>query len=104
MVEILTGDLLVKPAQKFALVVAEFNEFITLKLAEGAIKCLVRHGARESQITQVMVPGCFEIPTVARELAQSGKYSAVICLGCVIKGQTDHYDHVAGQASRGVGA
>lgn len=103
MVDTLSGDLVVKPSQRFALVVAEFNEMITLKLAEGAVKCLVRHGAKESQITQVMVPGCYEIPTLAKELAASGKFAAVICLGCVIRGQTDHYDHVATQVSRGVG-
>ena len=104
MVDVLTGELIVQSGQKFALIVAEFNELITLKLAEGAIKCLLRHGAKENQIVQIMVPGCFEIPTVARAVTQSGKYSAVICLGCVIRGQTDHYDHVAGQVSRGVGA
>ena len=104
MVETLTGDLVVKPSHRFVLVVSEFNSFITSKLAEGAIQCIQRHGGKESQITQVMVPGAFEIPTVAKELAKSGKYAAVICLGCVIRGQTDHYDHVAGQVTRGVGA
>ena len=104
MVETLSGDFVVKPAHRFALVVAEFNEFISRRLADAAVDCLLRHGAKESQIVQVMVPGSFEIPTVARELAKSGKYSAVICLGCVIRGQTDHYDHVASQVSRGVGA
>lgn len=104
MVETLSGDLVVKPGQRFALVVAEFNRFITIRLAEGAVECLLRHGAKESQIRQVMVPGCFEIPLFAKELAAGGKYDAVICLGCVIRGETDHYDHVAGQVARGVGA
>ena len=104
MVEVIAGDLVVRPSQRFALVVAEFNRFITGKLAEGAVECLLRHGAKESQVTQVMVPGAFEIPLVAKELAKSGKYAAVICLGCVIRGETDHYDHVAGQVARGVGA
>ena len=104
MVETLTGELVVKPSQRFALVVAEFNRFITEKLAEGAVDCLLRHGAKESQVIQVMVPGSFEIPLVARELAKSGKYAAVLCLGCVIRGETDHYDHVAGQVARGVSA
>jgi 6,7-dimethyl-8-ribityllumazine synthase len=103
-VESLSGELVVKPAQRFALVVAEFNRLITMKLAEGAVDCLLRHGAKESQITEVLVPGSFEIPLVARELAKTGKYAAVLCLGCVIRGETDHYDHVANQVARGVGA
>ena len=102
--ETLSGDLIVKPAQHFAIVVAEFNRFITVRLAEAAVDCLLRHGAREKQITQALVPGSFEIPLVAREMAKTGKYAAVICLGCVIRGETDHYDHVAGQVARGVGA
>jgi 6,7-dimethyl-8-ribityllumazine synthase len=104
MVECLSGELVVHPSQRFALVVAEFNELITKKLAQGAVDCLVRHGAKESQILQTMVPGSFEIPLVARELAKTGKYAAVLCLGCVIRGETDHYDHVASMVARGVGA
>jgi 6,7-dimethyl-8-ribityllumazine synthase len=103
-VESLAGELVVKPTQRFALVVAEFNRLITTKLAEGAVDCLLRHGAKESQITEVLVPGSFEIPLVARELAKTGKYVAILCLGCVIRGETDHYDHVANQVARGVGA
>ncbi|MGN6367042.1 MAG: 6,7-dimethyl-8-ribityllumazine synthase [Phycisphaerae bacterium] len=103
MIETLSGDFLIKPNARFALVVAEFNSFITSKLVEGAVDCLLRHGGKESQITQVKVPGAFEIPTIAKTLASSGKYSAVICLGCVIRGQTDHYDHVTRQVSTGVG-
>ena len=104
MVESVVGDLFVKPKQRFCLIVAEFNEFITTRLAESAIECLTRHGAKEAQITLVKVPGSFEIPTAASAAAQSGKYAAVICLGCVIRGQTSHYDHVADQVARGVGA
>src|SRR5689334_17212687 len=85
MVETLSGEYSVKPGHRFGLVVAEFNRFITAKLAEGAVDCLLRHGAKESQITQVLVPGAFEIPLVAREMAKSGKYTALICLGCVIR-------------------
>jgi 6,7-dimethyl-8-ribityllumazine synthase len=102
--ETLSGDFIVKPAQRFALVVAEFNRFITARLAEACVDCLIRHGAKDKQITQVHVPGAFEIPLVARTLAAGGQYTAVICLGCVIRGETDHYDHVVGQVSRGVGA
>ena len=102
--DIHVGELIVKPSQRFALVVAEFNSFITEKLSAGAADCLIRHGAKDSQIAEFRVPGCFEIPLFARQLALTGKYSAVICLGCVIRGETDHYDHVAGQVARGVGA
>jgi 6,7-dimethyl-8-ribityllumazine synthase len=104
MMDTVSGDLIVKPNQRFALVVAEFNSFITARLADAAADCLTRHGAKDAQITQVLVPGAFEIPVVARELAKSGKYAAVLCLGCVIRGETDHYDHVAGQVASGIGA
>lgn len=103
MIPTLVGDLVVKPSHRFAIVVAEFNSFITAKLVEGAVDCLTRHGGKEDQLTQIKVPGSFEIPTMAMALAKSGKFDAVICLGCVIRGQTDHYDHVASQVSRGVG-
>jgi len=102
-VESLAGELVVHAGQRFALVVSEFNRLITMKLAEGAVDCLVRHGAKENQIMEVLVPGSFEIPLVARELAKTGKYAAILCLGCVIRGETDHYDHVANQVARGVG-
>ena len=105
MIETVSGDFVVKPSSRFALVVAEFNSFITGKLTEGAVECILRHGGKEGQILQVKVPGAFEIPTVAKAaLASSGKYSAVICLGCVIRGETDHYEHVTRQVSTGVGA
>lgn len=104
MIETVSGEFVVHASARFALVVAEFNSLITSRLAEGATACILRHGGTENQMTQVLVPGAFEIPTVARKLATSGKYSAVICIGCVIRGETDHYDHVAGQVSRGVGS
>jgi 6,7-dimethyl-8-ribityllumazine synthase len=88
---------------QYAIVVSRFNEFITSKLLGGAIDCLVRHGAAEEQITAVWVPGTIEITVAAKKLAQSGKYAAVICLGAVIRGQTNHYDYVCQQISRGVG-
>lgn len=103
MAERIVGELIVKPKQRYVLVVAEFNEFITTRLSEGAQECFTRHGGKPDQLTIVNVPGCFEIPTMASILAKSGKYTAVICLGAVIRGQTDHYDHVAGQVSRAVG-
>ena len=88
---------------KFAIVVSRFNEFITNKLLGGAIDCLSRHGANEDQITVVWVPGAVEIASVARKLAAGGNFSAVICLGAVIRGQTSHYDYVCQQVSRGIG-
>ena len=88
---------------KYAIVVSRFNEFITSKLLGGAIDCLQRHGASDDQITVVWVPGAIEITVAAKKLAEGGNYSAVICLGAVIRGQTSHYEYVCQQISRGVG-
>ena len=87
---------------KTALVVSRFNEFITSKLVGGAVDALVRNNAKEEDITQVWVPGAFEIPAVAKKLAESKKYDAVICLGAVIRGSTPHFDMVANEATKGV--
>ena len=87
---------------RIGIVVARFNEFITSKLLEGARSALVRHGVREEDVTVAWVPGSFEIPLVAKRLAESGRCDAVVCLGAVIRGETDHYDHVARQAASGV--
>jgi len=88
---------------KYALVVSRFNDFITSKLLAGAIDCLRRHGATDEQMTVAWVPGACEITIVAKRLAQSGRYVAVLCLGAVIRGQTGHYDAVCQQVVRGVG-
>jgi 6,7-dimethyl-8-ribityllumazine synthase len=88
---------------KFALVISRFNEFITARLLAGATDCLKRHGATDEQMTAVWVPGACEIVPVAKKLAQSGKFAAVICLGAVIRGQTQHYEAVCQQVSRGIG-
>lgn len=90
------------PQGRFALVAARFNSAIVENLVAGACEGLKRHGVAEDAIDLVRVPGSFEIPLVARQLAATAKYAAVICLGCVIRGATDHYDHVAGQAAAGV--
>ena len=87
----------------YAIVVSRFNEFITAKLLSGAIDCLTRHGAADKQICVVWVPGACEISMVAKKLTQSGKYVAVLCLGAVIRGQTQHYDYVCQQVVRGIG-
>jgi len=87
---------------KFGLVVSRFNEFITSKLLSGAVDTLRRHETREEDITAVWVPGAFEIPLVAKKMAESKKYDAVICLGAVIRGSTSHYDYVCNEVSKGV--
>jgi 6,7-dimethyl-8-ribityllumazine synthase len=90
------------PHGRFALVAARFNGFVVDQLVAGAVDALKRHGVGEDRIDIVRVPGSFEIPPVAQRLGKSGKYAAVICLGCVIRGDTDHYDHVAGAAASGI--
>ena len=88
--------------QRFAIVVGRFNEFITSKLLTGAIDTLRRHGCEEDNITCVYVPGSFELPFVAGQLASSGCYDAVICLGCVIRGQTPHFEFISAEAAKGI--
>lgn len=87
---------------KIAIVVARFNEFITSKLLNGCIDCLIRHEAADEDLTVAWVPGAFEIPMTAKKLAESGKYDAVICLGAVIRGATPHFDYVCAEASKGI--
>ena len=87
---------------RFGLVASRFNEFITKKLLEGAQDALLRHGVSEADIDVAWVPGSFEIPLVAKKLAQSKRYDAVICLGTVIRGGTPHFDYIAAEVSKGV--
>ena len=87
---------------KIAIVAARFNEFITSKLVSGAEDCLLRHGVSGDDITLAWVPGAFEIPLVAKSLAMSGAYDAVICVGAVIRGATSHYDYVCAEVSKGI--
>ncbi len=89
---------------RFALIVSRFNDFIVRKLMEGAVDALVRHGAEEKNLEVIKVPGAFEIPLVAKKLARSGKYDAVICLGAVIRGATPHFEYVAAEVSKGIAA
>lgn len=86
---------------RFAIVVSRFNELITNHLLDGALDCLQRHQAQEDNITVVWVPGSFELPVTAKKLAQSQKYSAIICLGAVIRGATPHFDYIAAEVSKG---
>lgn len=87
---------------KFGIVVSRFNEFIARKLLEGANDALVRHGVTEVDIEVAWVPGSFEIPLVAKKLAQSGKYNGVICLGVVIRGGTPHFEYIAAEVTKGI--
>ena len=89
---------------RVAVVVARFNEFVTRRLLEGAVETLGRHGVSDDDIVLSWVPGSFELPVVAKTLGQTGQYDAVICLGAVIRGETDHYNMVAGQAAAGISA
>ncbi len=88
--------------KKFALVVSRFNSFICDRLVEGAVDCLVRHGADAADIDVVRVPGAFELPPAVGKVARSGRYAAVIALGAVIRGATPHFDYVAAEASKGL--
>jgi 6,7-dimethyl-8-ribityllumazine synthase len=87
---------------KFALIVSRFNSFITERLLEGALDCLRRQGVSEEALTVVRVPGAWEIPLVAKRLAQDRTHDAVICLGAVIRGSTPHFDYVAAEVSKGI--
>lgn len=101
MIQVISAKLDAKP-YRFALVVARFNEFITTRLVDGAIDELVRHGAEADNLIQVWVPGSWEIPLTAQKLAASGRYAAIICLGCVIRGQTPHFEYVAAEVAKGI--
>lgn len=87
---------------RFGIVAARFNDFIVEKLLQGALDSIRRHGGDAEATTIVWVPGAFEIPVVARKLCESRKYDAVICLGAVIRGNTPHFDYVAGEAAKGI--
>ena len=88
--------------KRFALVVSRYNEFFSRRLLDGALDCLVRHGAAEKDVEVYRTPGSFEIPLVARTVAESGKFHAVVCLGAVIRGQTSHFDFVASEVAKGI--
>ena len=90
------------PIGRFALIAARFNSAVVDPLLAGAQDAFTRHGVPADRLDVVRVPGSFEIPLIAQTLAESGKYAGVICLGCVIRGETDHYDHVAGAATNGI--
>jgi len=89
---------------RFAIIVSRFNDFISSRLVDGAMDALIRHGADEKEVTLLKVPGAFEIPLVAKRIAGSGNYDAVVCLGAVIRGATPHFEYVAAEVSKGIAA
>ncbi len=101
MVKIIEGRLIAKE-MRFAIIASRFNEFISSKLMAGAIDALVRHDCDEGDITAFWVPGAFEMPVVAKKLAQRAQYDAIICVGAVIRGATSHFDYVANEVSKGI--
>jgi len=88
--------------KKFALVVSRFNDFITDKLLGGAVDGLLRSGARDKDVEIVKVPGAFEIPLIAKKMAATGRFNAIICLGAVIRGTTPHFEYVSAEVSKGI--
>ena len=88
---------------RFGIVVSRFNMLVTRQLLDGAVDCLTRHGATDESLTAVYCPGSFEIPQIANLMARSGNYDAIICLGCVIRGETPHFDYIAAEVAKGVG-
>ena len=96
------GNVVAKKDAKIGIVAARFNEFIVSKLVEGAKDGLIRHDVSEENIDVAWVPGAFEIPLIAKKMANSGKYDAIICLGTVIRGETSHYDYVCAEVSKGI--
>ncbi len=101
MAKVIQGEL-VCSGTKFGIAVSRFNEFISGKLLEGCLDALLRHGARDEDITVAWAPGSFELPVVARRMAESKNYDAVITLGAVIRGGTPHFEYVAGEAAKGI--
>lgn len=101
MLKTIEGHLSAK-SKKFGIVVSRFNEFISNKLLSGAVDCIVRHEGNEQDINVAWVPGSFEIPLIAKKMAQSKQYDAVICLGAVIRGATPHFDYIAAEVSKGI--
>lgn len=88
--------------KRFAVVASRFNEFITRRLLDGVRDCFVRHGGKENDLDLAWVPGSFEIPAVARRMAGSGKYDAIVCIGAVIRGATPHFDYIAAEVTKGI--
>ena len=101
-IKVLEGKLVAPAGMKVGIVASRFNEIIVNKLLGGAVDGLVRHGVKDENITLAKVPGAFEIPLIAKKMAESKKYDAVICVGAVIRGSTSHYDYVCAEVSKGI--
>jgi len=99
--KIIEGELQAK-GLKFGIVMSRFNDFITSRLLDGACDALLRHGAKEDDITVIKVPGSFEIPLVAKKMASKKSYNAIICLGTIIRGATSHFEYIAAEVSKGI--
>ena len=99
---VIEGHLVAPKGARFAIIAARFNHFIVDRLVEGAVDALVRHGAEAANITIVRVPGAWEIPVIASRIAQKKTVDAIVAVGAVIRGSTPHFDHVAGEVSKGV--
>lgn len=99
--KVIEGELQAK-GLRFGIIVSRFNDFITSRLLDGALDALIRHGADEKDIEVIKVPGSFEIPMVAKRLANKGAYNAIICLGTIIRGATPHFEYVAAEVSKGI--
>ena len=93
---------LVGTGLRIGIVVSRFNELITRKLLDGALDALLRHGVAEDDVSVTWVPGCFEIPLLARRMASTGRFDAVVCLGAAIRGSTPHFEYVSGEVARGI--
>ncbi len=96
------GKLIAPAKAKFAIIVSRFNEFITSKLLSGAIDALSRHGVADDDIDVIWSPGSFEIPVITARIAESGQYAAILCLGAVIRGGTEHYQYIASEVAKGI--
>jgi 6,7-dimethyl-8-ribityllumazine synthase len=92
------------PRGRFAVCVARFNSFITEQLLKGALDAFARHGLPDDELDVLRVPGAFELPALARRLAEQGQYAGIVCLGAVIRGQTPHFEYVSSEAARGIGS
>jgi 6,7-dimethyl-8-ribityllumazine synthase len=100
-VETIQGTL-IATGRSFGIAISRFNSLITGRLLDGAMDCLVRHGAEEKSVTVAYCPGAFELPQVVMQMAASGRFDAVIALGCVIRGETPHFDYIASEAAKGI--
>lgn len=101
MANVITGNLNAGDA-RFAIVAARWNDFITTRLVDGAVDAIVRHGGANDRIQVVWVPGSFEVPLATQRLAASRQYNGLICVGCLIRGQTPHFDYIAAEAAKGI--